>query len=147
MAQLQEAADVPETQQTVKTAKSWLLKARAIKSKLEDGVTKRERDDVVQEIRTVLGYATNPAAMQERTAGSSGAPRSARMPTFGSAGPASGEGLFMDEMSVGADFDMEASLRLGQELAPIELWAKEPKQIVALQGIQLQQVVCGASHV
>ena len=66
---------------------------------------------------------------------------------------------------------LQASLRLGQELAPIELWAKEPKQIVALQGIQLQQawlcfdaynawvlfvfqhslsrsqVVCGASHV
>ena len=41
---------------------------------------------------------------------------------------------------------MEASLRLGQELAPVELWVKEPQSIYALQGLGLQQVVCGASH-
>ena len=125
-----------------------LLKARAIKSKLEDGVKKKDRDEIVAEIRAVLSYTAQPAHANPRDSSSAGTHQSygsLRMPSRGM--QLRGADILGEvEMSVGADFDMEASLRLGQELAPIELWVKDPQPIYALQGLGLQQVVCGASH-
>ena len=72
MAQQQEDTSNPESVQNVKQAKSWLLKARAIKSKLEDGVKKNDRDDLVQEIRTVLAFTAAPPGQQPRDSSSAG---------------------------------------------------------------------------
>ena len=118
MAQQQEDASNPESVQAVKQAKSWLLKARAIKSKLEDGVKKNDRDELVQEIRTVLAFTAGPpgaaGARDSSSAGTHQSYGSLRMPSRGM--QVHGQQLIgVEEMSVGADFDMEAS---GSKSAP-----------------------------
>jgi len=141
---LQEQVEEPQQHSSedpqIDITKSWLTKARLLKAKLEDGVSKRERDEVVQEIRTVLGYTAKTS--------SGTADNGHKLPAFGKQMPQAprSDNIPMDELSVGADFDMEASLRMGQELSPVELWSKEPNQIFSLGGMQIQQVVCGASH-